>query len=52
MLDNSFVNKMIGRLIAQQVRQTDGLSLSLPEMQEINHLVVKEYMNEYHGRTA
>lgn len=53
MLDNeSFVNKMIGRLIAQQVKQTDGLSLSLPEMQEINHLVVKEYMNEYHGRTA
>ncbi|MDA8886383.1 DEAD/DEAH box helicase family protein [Bacteroidia bacterium] len=53
MLDNeSFVNKMIGRLIATQVRQTDGLSLSLPEMQEINHLVVKEYMNEYHGRIA
>ena len=53
MLDNeSFVNKMIGRLISQQVRQTDGLSLSLPEMQEINHLVVKEYMNEYHGRIA
>lgn len=53
MLDNeSFVNKMIGRLIAQQVRQTEGLNLSLPEMQEINHLVVKEYMNEYHGRIA
>jgi type I restriction enzyme R subunit len=53
MLDNeSFVNKMIGRLIAQQVRQTYGLSLSLPEMQEINHLVVKEYMNEHHSRTA
>jgi type I restriction enzyme R subunit len=51
MLDNeSFVNKMIGRLIVQQ--KQDGLELDLASIQEINHLVVKEYMNEYHGKIA
>jgi type I restriction enzyme R subunit len=45
-LDNeAFVNKMIGRLIANQVR-VDGLDLDLISIQEINHMVVKEYIND------
>ena len=49
MLDNvGFVNKVIGRLIVQQ--KQDGLELD--SIQEINHPVVEEYMNEHHGKIA
>ena len=50
-LDNeSFVEKMILRLVINQLKTKHDLPLDLTRSQAINHLVVKEYMNEYYGR--
>jgi type I restriction enzyme R subunit len=52
-LDNeSFVEKMILRLVISQLKNTFDLPLDANRSQAINHLIVKEYMNEYYGRVA
>jgi type I restriction enzyme R subunit len=53
MLENeSFVEKMILRLVINQLKNKYDLPLDADRSQAINHLIVKEYMNEYFGRVA
>ncbi|MCC6684101.1 MAG: type I restriction endonuclease subunit R [Bacteroidia bacterium] len=53
MLENeSFVEKMILRLVINQLKNKYELPLDAERSQNINHLIVKEYMNEYFGRIA
>jgi type I restriction enzyme R subunit len=53
MLENeSFVEKMILRLVVTQLKNKFDLPLDAERSQTINHLIVKEYMNEYFGRVA
>jgi type I restriction enzyme R subunit len=52
MLENeSFVNKMISRLVIVEFKKKN-IPLNLDKSKRIINLVTKEYMNEYHGRTA
>jgi type I restriction enzyme R subunit len=53
MLENeSFVEKMILRLVVQQLKNKHHLPLDANRSKLINGMVVKEYMNEFYGRTA
>ncbi len=53
MLDNeSFVNKMVMRLVIDQFQTKQHLPLTPATTKRINSLLVKEYMNEYHGVAA
>lgn len=53
MLENeSFVEKMILRLVVQQLKNKHHLPLDANRSKLINAMVVKEYMNEFYGRTA
>jgi len=50
MLENeSFVNKMMKRLVIDQFKTKQKLALTPDTTRRINNLLVKEYMNEYHG---
>lgn len=50
--NESFVEKMILRLVISQLKNKCDLPLDADRLQAINHLIVKEYMNEYYGRVA
>ncbi|MBL6448380.1 type I restriction endonuclease subunit R [Fulvivirga sp. 29W222] len=51
MLDNeSYVEKMMMRLLVQELKNNHHLPLTMERTKQINHLLVKEYLNEYHGR--
>lgn len=50
--NESFVEKMILRLVISQLKNKFDLRLDADRSQAINHLIVKEYMNEYYGRVA
>ena len=53
MLDNeSYVEKMMMKLVIQQLHTEHHLGLDPEKTKRINSLLVKEYMNEYHGRVA
>ncbi len=53
MLENeSFVEKMMLRLVIQQFKNKYHLPLDAANSKRINAMVVKEYMNEFYGRTA
>ena len=53
MLENeSYVEKMTLRLVIDQFKNKQNIPLDLESSKRINNLVVKEYMNEYHGRPA
>ena len=53
MLENeSYVEKMTLRLVIDQFKNKQNIPLDLESSKRINNLVVKEYMNEYHGRAA
>ncbi|OOY71183.1 type I restriction endonuclease subunit R [Solemya velum gill symbiont] len=53
MLNNeNFVEKMMMRLVIDQFKTKRKLPLTPATTKEINHLLVKEYMNEYHGQSA
>ena len=53
MLDNeSFVEKMLSRVVIDQFQNKQNISLSPIETKRINSLLVKEYMNEYNGQSA
>lgn len=53
MLDNeNFVEKMMMRLVIDQFKTKRKLPLTPTTTRQINHLLVKEYMNEYQGRSA
>lgn len=50
--NESFVEKMILRLVISQLKNKFDLPLDADRSQAINNLIVKEYMNEYYGRVA
>jgi type I restriction enzyme R subunit len=53
MLENeSFVEKMMLRIVIQQLGKKYHLPLDAAKSKNINAMVVKEYMNEFYGRTA
>ncbi len=53
MLENeSFVEKMVLRMVIQQFKNKHHLPLDATKSKIINAMVVKEYMNEFYGRTA
>ena len=53
MLENeSFVEKMIVRLIIDQLKNKHQLNLDAEQAKTINAIMVKEYMNEFHGYVA
>jgi type I restriction enzyme R subunit len=53
MLENeSFVEKMVLRIVIQQLSKKYHLPLDAAKSKSINAMVVKEYMNEFYGRTA
>jgi type I restriction enzyme R subunit len=50
--NEEFVEKMMRRLVIEQFQSKQQLSLKPVAIKRINNLLVKEYMNEYQGRTA
>jgi len=53
MLENeSFVEKMMMRLVIEQFKNKQKLPLTASKTRHINNLLVKEYMNEYRGMGA
>jgi len=53
MLENeSFVEKMIVRLVVDQFKNKQHIPIDLANAKRINGMVVKEYMNEFYGRMA
>ncbi len=53
MLDNeSFVEKMMMKIVVNKLHKEHQLGLNPEKTRRINGLLVKEYMNEYHGRVA
>jgi type I restriction enzyme R subunit len=53
MLENeNFVERMIKRLIIEQFKNKQQIALDAETTKRINGMIVKEYMNEFHGRFA
>jgi type I restriction enzyme R subunit len=53
MLDNeSFVEKMMMKIVVNKLHKEHQLGLNPEKTKRINGLLVKEYLNEYHGRVA
>jgi type I restriction enzyme R subunit len=53
MLENeNYIESMMLRLVVNQLKNKHQLNLDADTAKNINTLIVKEYMNEYYGRTA
>ena len=53
MLENeSFVEKMMVRLVIDQLKNKHHFNLDAIQAKKINTMIVKEYMNEFYGRVA
>lgn len=53
MLENeNFVERMMVRLVIDQLKNKYQLNLDAERAKNINTLIVKEYLNEYYGRVA
>ena len=53
MLENeSFVERMMMRLVIDQFKNKQQIPLDATTTKRINGMIVKEYMNEFYGRTA
>lgn len=50
--NESFVEKMIMRLVIDQIKNKHQMPLDAATSKRINQLIVKEYMNEFLGRAA
>jgi len=50
--NESFVEKMILRLVISQLKNKFDLPLDADRSQAINQIIVKEYLNEFFGRVA
>ncbi|WP_163397540.1 type I restriction endonuclease subunit R [Flavobacterium fluviatile] len=50
--NESYVEKMIMRFVINQFKNKNEIPLDPQTSKRINSLVVKEYMNEFYGRTA
>ena len=53
MLENeSFVEKMMVRLVIDQLKNKHNIPLDAAKSKNINAMIVKEYMNEFYGRVT
>jgi type I restriction enzyme R subunit len=53
MMENeSYVERMMGKMVIEQLKNKHHLTLNAEQAKVINGLMVKEYMNEFHGRVA
>ncbi|MBL1280378.1 MAG: type I restriction endonuclease subunit R [Fluviicola sp.] len=53
MMDNEpYVEKMMMKIVISELHKKHDLKLDPEKTRRINGLLVKEYMNEYHGRVA
>ncbi len=53
MLDNeNYIEKMMSRLVIDQFKNKLHIPINATTTKRINNLLVKEYINEYHGRTT
>lgn len=53
MMENeNFVEKMMVRIVLEQLKKKHNLPLDLAASKRINGMIVKEYMNEFYGRTV
>lgn len=53
LLENeSFVEKMMMRLVIDQFKNKNNISLDATTTKRVNGILVKEYMNEFYGRVA
>lgn len=50
--NESFVERMFTRLVLDQLMTKHQIELNLEDVNRVKGLLVKEYMNEYHGRVA
>jgi len=50
--NENFAGKMIQRLVIAQLKNKFNLTLDPKQYMNINHLIVREYLNEFHGRVA
>jgi len=53
MMENEkYVERMMGKLVIEQLKNKHKLQINLDQTNMIQGLMVKEYMNEFHGRVA
>jgi type I restriction enzyme R subunit len=53
MMENeSYVERMMVKMVVEQLKNKHHLPLNAEQAKVINGLMVKEYMNEFHGRVA
>ena len=53
MLDNeNYAERMMQKIVYDELHKKHNLALNPEKIKRINGLLVKEYMNEYHGRVA
>lgn len=50
--NESFVNKMMIRLVIEEFKNKQGIPLNAEDSKFINNLIVKEYLNEFNGNAA
>jgi type I restriction enzyme R subunit len=50
--NEGFVEKMITRLIIEQLKNVHGLALDSNQAKFINSTITKEYINEFYGKAA
>jgi type I restriction enzyme R subunit len=50
--NESYVERMIMRIVLEQFKQKQKISMDLDASKRVNSMVVREYMNEFYGRTA
>jgi type I restriction enzyme R subunit len=50
--NESFVERMMMRLVIDQFKNKQNISLDAAATKRINGMIVKEYMNEFYGRVA
>ncbi len=50
--NESYVEKMMGKLVIEQLKTKHQLPLNADQAKAIRGLMVREYMNEFYGRAA
>ena len=50
--NESYIEKLMIKLVIDQLKNKHQFDLDADTAKKINHLIVKEYMNEYYGRTV
>ncbi|MEY2702255.1 MAG: hypothetical protein RLY43_888, partial [Bacteroidota bacterium] len=52
MENESYVERMMGKMVLEQLLKKHKLPINLDQTNMIQGLMVKEYMNEFYGRVA